>query len=81
MIVYNVREYVQEEINYWYETSVKLNIPVIAIVGFADESLYLNDDMVVRNNEKAEQFAEEHKLLFKIVSWDTEKEIKNCFKK
>ena len=79
IIVYNVRDYKQEKINFWYETSVKLNISVIAIVGFVNESQDLNDDIVVRNNEKAEQFAEEHKLLFKIVSWDTEAEIKELF--
>ena len=38
IIVYNVREYDQKEIDYWYETSVKLNISVIVIAGFDNES-------------------------------------------
>ena len=79
IIVYNVREYDQEEIDYWYETSVKLNISVIAIAGFDNESPPLNDDIKARNNENAKQFAEEHNLLFTIIYWDSETEVTELF--
>lgn len=79
IIVYNVREYDQKEIDYWYETSVKLNISVIAIAVFDNESPPLNDDIKARNNENAKQFAEEHNLLFKIIYWDSETEVTELF--